>query len=178
MQKLKTRNISKPSHGIPRLATLLLIGVGGCTSMPADLISEQPAEGQVYSPAAQRELIVDKSRLISGDYFLERGQQPEARVVGKDTELRERTERDTQALQQEIQVLEQRVEAVERQKGPAMPTTGEAQADKAPPASAVPVQQTYEAISMRLQVLEKLRADGAITQEEYQKKRAEILGDL
>ncbi len=81
--------------------------------------------------------------------------------------------RSNPAARQQVQAIVRRAAA---QQAPAMP--GPAPSPGAPPPPQYPAMAPEPTTSQRLQELETLRATGAVSEEEYNAKRAQILSDL
>lgn len=132
-------------------------------------------EAQTATEYQQPNDLMDRTRLISGDYFLHRETKPEpVRIF----ERKEGTSAEAdEELERELTQIKQRLSEVERgDSGAAEQGRNDRPADSPTSASAEPL--SYAEANERLKTLKKLYQDGLITDEEYQQKRQGIVDRL
>ena len=162
--------------GLAKLTSVaaVLCALVACTPK-TDITSTETREGGTYS-AADRARMVSQTKTITGDYFLNRDTHDDWVIGYKGDENEDKTKEQDKEQQSEVQALRQEVEALKKEVHGQNATAAAGVA--AGGAVAGTAAHTTTDAKERLRLLNDLREEGLITEEQYNRKLREIVGEL
>lgn len=176
----KSVNTLLPAKRLMILGTALSGLLAGCAYGPRSASDGQGATAGTGTAVDAEHEVLYRPRLIRGDYFLEKGVDPNPTIkIGTADKAVVEEQKD---LRQEVTELNDRLKKVEVGSSPvaapAVQSTAPSGGRGQGVSPAGPATSSYDALKRRLETLKRLRDDGLLSQQEYQARREALLDSL